>query len=138
MPARRVLIGTLLALALVGTMYWTVGASRNVSSLDRSVMWIGFLTGSPILLIGALWIAGRWVLMAIVVYGTVGLALDLATIIQRLQEPLDLSLSFALVLGSGILNGVLIVAGGQGFLDFNRVSSLPGGRPPNPPFPSSS
>ena len=58
----------------------------------------------------------RWTMMAGIVYGTIGLALDLATLVQSMTGETD-TIGYLLVLGiSGILNFLLIVLGGRGIL----------------------
>ena len=56
-----------------------------------------------------------WAAMACVVYGTIGLALDLATVVSILggQEGPDLTLALSVVSGGG--NFTLIVFGGRAF-----------------------
>ncbi len=95
--------------------------------------WAGFLVLLPFSL-GVLVGGGfRWAAMASVMYGTVALAIDLATTIQILemdQEAVqDLTISFV----SGLLNFLLIVVGGRSFLDVAQAPPHRESHPPSPP-----
>ena len=76
--------------------------------------------------------------MACVIYGTVGLALDLATVASILGGQGETGALFLFSALSGILNFLLILSGGRAFLHSFQVTALPGSRPPSPPSPSSS
>ena len=70
-------------------------------------------------------------------YGTIGLALDISTVVQEVTKAESQS---SVVLSSGItgvLNFLLIAIGGRGFLDVLQPTSPPTGPAPNPRFPSS-
>lgn len=70
----------------------------------------------PVLLGILLCTAKRWVMMVGVVYGTIGLALDLATFVQSLTGETDTVGYLLLIIISGILNFLLILLGGRGIL----------------------
>ncbi len=98
---------------------------------------IGFLYGLPLLLIGSLRTKARWALMAAVIYGTVGLALDIATFVQDLTKGPGGPWRIGLSLASGGVNFLLIVFGGRGFLNVTGTALSPQeSRRPNPPSPS--
>lgn len=79
--------------------------------------WLGFLYGIPLILGVALLSGQRWALMAAVMYGTVGLALDLSTVVQELTRgPGETAVLTASGI-TGLLNFLLILLGGRGFLD---------------------
>jgi hypothetical protein len=79
--------------------------------------------------------AWRWSAMACVIYGTIGLALDLATLVS-IAPHLDGELSTAALSGlSGLANFFLILFGGRSFLHLPSKLSPPGSHPPNPPTP---
>ena len=104
----------------------------------RPLGWMLFLYGLPFALIGCLLAKQRWALMAAVMYGTVGLALDISTLVQGLTKP-DVPQMVTVMSGAtGVLNFLLIVFGGKSFLHVMNVSSLPESPRPNPPSPSSS
>ena len=54
--------------------------------------------------------------MAAVMYGTVGLALDISTLVQGLTKPEVPQMVTAMSGVTGLLNFLLIVFGGKGFL----------------------
>ena len=113
-------------------------ATAAIHTDSRSLGWVLFLYGLPLALIGCLLAQQRWALMAAVMYGTVGLALDVSTIVQGLTKP-DVPQMIAVMSGvTGLLNFLLIVFGGKGFLNLTEPSSLPESPRPNPPSPSSS
>ena len=92
----------------------------------------------PLCLAGALWREWTWAGMACVVYGTIGLALDLATVISILGGKGETDRMLALSAISGALNLSLIVFGGRAFWNALQGVRPPGSHPPNPPSPSSS
>jgi hypothetical protein len=96
------------------------------------VIWNAFLFGIPVILIGFLLLSVRWVLVAGVMYGTIALALDISTIVQELTSPKAHRAAFLSGI-TAILNFLLIIIGGRGFLDVSP-SSPPADRPPNPPL----
>ena len=113
-------------------------AAAAIHTDSRSPGWALFLYGLPLGLIGCLLAQQRWALMAAVMYGTVGLALDISTVVQGLTKP-DVPQMTTVMSGmTGLLNFLLIVFGGKGFLDVMSASSPPESPRPNPPSPSSS
>ena len=97
-----------------------------------------YLLAFPLAFAGLVWIGWTWTAMACVMYGTVGLALDLATVASILggqSEPGALLLFSAM---SGVVNFLLILFGGRAFLHSFQGTALPESRPPSPPSPSSS
>ena len=101
-------------------------------------MWTVFLLLAPVGLAATVWRNLRWGAMASVVYGTVGMALDLATAVQVLTKDADLFPALATSGLSGLLNFLLILYGGQVFLNVPQAPPPPESRPPNPPSPFSS
>ena len=100
--------------------------------------WLLFLYGLPLALIGCLLAQQRWALMAAVMYGTVGLALDVSTIVQGLTKP-DVPQTILITsVITAALNFLVIVFGGKSFLDVMNASSPPEFPRPNPPSPFSS
>lgn len=118
-----------------------MGASvfpQATGSVTRTLPWEVFLLGLPLVLIGCLLANQRWALMAAVMYGTVGLALDISTIVQGFTKP---DVPQTILMTSGVttaLNFLVIVFGGKGFLTVSELSSPPEFPRPNPPSPSSS
>jgi hypothetical protein len=121
-------------LALLAGLILAAAATHDDS---RSTGWLVFLYGLPLALIGCLLANQRWAFMVAVMYGTVGLALDVSTIVQGLTKP-DVPPTILAMSGvTGLLNFLLIVFGGRGFLAVSGSSSPPESPRPNPPSPSS-
>lgn len=130
---RAALTAVLAGLLLIGIE--TRRAMTGANLLDRSfVPWDLFLIVIPPALIGLVWTKWNWPGMACVIYGTVGLALDLAT----LTGSADSQARFAsLNWLSGCFNLLLIVAGWHAFVRSLWEPGPPKPLPPNPPVPSS-
>lgn len=78
-----------------------------------SVMWNVFQYGMP-LLIGAICFTGqRWAFMVGVIYGTIGLALDIATLAQGATGENNSTTFIMLILTTGLLNVALITLCGK-------------------------
>ena len=97
-----------------------------------------YLIAFPIALASLVWIEWTWTVMACFIYGTVGLALDLATVTSILSEQGETGTLFLFSAMSGIVNFLLILFGGRAFLQLSLGAALPESRPPSPPSPSSS
>jgi len=100
--------------------------------------WILYLLACPITLAGLVWIGWSWTAMACVIYGTVGLALDLATVTSILGGQGETGALFIFSVMSGTVNFLLILFSGRAFLHSFQGTALPESRPPSPPSPSSS
>ena len=129
------LIGLLAGLCLIGTnttllMPAATGAGQ--------VGWMAYLIAFPITLAGLVWIGWSWTAMACVIYGTVGLALDLATVTSILGGQGETGALFIFSVMSGTLNFLLILFSGRAFFHSFQGTALPESRPPSPPSPSSS
>jgi len=129
------LIGLLAGLCLIGAN--TIQLLPAATEAGR-MGWMLYLLAFPIALAGLVRIGWSWTAMACVIYGTVGLALDLATITGILggHGETDTLLLFSAM--SGIVNFLLILFGGYAFLHSFQGAALPVSRPPSPPSPSSS
>ena len=133
----RPLLATLTGLCLTG--WWSVAPDPSAGQGSSShPFWFSFLVAAPIGLAAIVWGKLAWAAMACVIYGTVGLALDLATIVQILTK--DLPGDPALLRSgiSGVLNFLLIALGGRSFLEMRQGPPPPESRPPSPPSPTSS
>ena len=108
------------------------------SQTEPSHFLVGFLIGIPVFLLVAVRLGFRWATMASVIYGTVGLALDLSTIVQLITKDQPTVAALTANGLSGVLNFLVIAFGGRAFLDVTQAPPPPGSRPPNPPFPASS
>lgn len=132
---RAALTIILTGLLLIGfeTRRMTTGANL----LDRGLSsWDLFLVVIPLALIGLVWTKWTWPGMACVIYGTVGLALDLASLTGAAGEsqPRLTPLNWL----SGGFNLALTVAGWHAFVRSLWGDGPPTPLPPNPPAPSSS
>lgn len=126
---------TTLLVVLAGILLINAGMSI-VSTTPSGAWWMGFLVLMPMGLGVLVWQGIRWSGMACVIYGTIGLALDLATAVQILTRDSDI---FRPILSSGIsgvLNFLLILFGGRSFLNVFRGPLPQESRPPNPQSPS--
>ncbi len=129
------LIGLLAGLCLIGAN--TVQLIPTSTDAGR-VGWMLYLLAFPIALAGLVWMGWAWTAMVCVIYGTVGLALDLATITSILGGQSEPGALFLFSAMSGIVNFSLMLFGGRAFFHSLQGTALPVSRPPNPPSPSSS
>jgi hypothetical protein len=130
-----VLIGLLAGLCLIGAN--TTQLIPAATEAGR-IGWKLYLIAFPIALAGLVRIGWTWTAMACVIYGTVGLALDLATVTSILGGQGEIGALFLFSAMSGIVNFLLILFGGRAFLHSSLGAGLPESRPPSPPSPSSS
>jgi len=129
------LIGLLMGLCLIGAI--TTQLVTAATEAGR-IGWMLYLLACPLTLAGLVWMGWTWTAMACVIYGTVGLALDLATISSILAGQGETGTLLFFSAMSGIANFVLILVGWRVFLRSLQGTSLPLSRPPSPPSPSSS
>ena len=129
------LIGLLAGLYLIG-----VNTTQLIPAATEAgrIGWMLYLIACPLALAGLVWIGWTWTAMACVIYGTVGLALDLATVTSILSGQGETGALFLFSAMSGVVNLLLIVFGGRAFLLSSLGTALPEFRPPSPPSPSSS
>jgi len=130
-----ILVGLLAGLCLIGTT--TTQLIPAATDAGR-IGWMLYLIAFPIALAGLVWTGWTWTAMACVIYGTVGLALDLATVTSILVGQGETGALFLLSAMSGIVNFSLTLFGGRAFLHASLGTELPESRPPSPPSPSSS
>ena len=127
------LLNLLIGLIVVETGSYLLA---NGSTTNLGMAWrIGFFILMPLALAVLIWLRLRWAAMACVIYATVGLALDIATIIQVLTKDSEAGVLIAETI-SGVFNFFLIVFGGRSFLDVSAEPMPAESHPPNPPFPS--
>lgn len=130
---RHALLAVLAGVLALGL--WTLSQNRPGQSQQAPhPMWTVFLALLPVALAAVVWQKIRWAAMACVIYGTVGLALDLATAVQVITKDAQVFPALAVNGISGLLNFLLILFGGQLFLDGFQAPQPPESRPPNPPF----
>ena len=128
------LLNLLIGVIVVETGFYLI---ENGSATNLELAWrIGFFILMPLALAVLIWLRLRWAAMACVIYATVGLALDIATIIQVLTKDTEVGVSLIGDVISGLFNFLLIVYGGRSFLHVSQGSMPLELRPPNPPSPS--
>jgi len=137
MQHRGTLLVLLAVLSLVGLATVEFAHSPESPPATRFV-WIFMLVFIPLSLGGAIWMTWTWAAMACVIYGTIGLALDLATVTSILGGRGGTNRMLALSGVSGTVNFVMIVFGGRAFWSSLQGSPPPESHPPNPPTPFSS
>jgi hypothetical protein len=130
-----VILAGLVTMSLLSTTL--AGSESSGGTHIHRVFWDGFLFAIPIILAGFIVVKARWALMAAVMYGTIGLALDISTAVQELTQADGRPTVLVLSGITGLLNFLLIAIGGRGFLDVLRPASPPTNRAPNPRSPSS-
>ena len=130
-----VLIGLLAGLCIIGgTTTQLIPAATETGRIG----WAAYLIGIPLVLAGLIWMGWTWTAMACVIYGTIGLALDLATVTSILGGKGETGALFLFSAMSGIVNFLLLLFGGRAFFHSFQGTALPVSRPPSPPSPSSS
>jgi hypothetical protein len=124
---------------LIGTVIVETGflLIEHGTSTRPGMAWrIGFFILLPLALAVLIGLQLRWAAMACVIYATVGLALDVATIVQVLTKDSVVGLSLIANVVSGLFYFFLIVFGGRSLLDVGQGPMPLEPRPPSPPFPS--
>lgn len=127
---------TALLCLLIGTLIVEAGffLIENGTSTRPGIAWrIGFFILMPLALAVLIGLQLRWAAMVCVIYATVGLALDVATIVQALTKDSEAGVYVIACAVSGLLNFFLIVFGGWSFLDVGGEPMPLESRPPNPP-----
>ena len=86
---------------------------KTFASELRQGIWYGFQFGLPLLVGGICLIGKRWSAMVGVLYGTIGLALDIATFVQSMTSGTDSLYFVGLILLTALFNFLLVVIGGR-------------------------
>lgn len=137
MNGTRPVIVLLTGLTALEALLFLFQSSSSASTI-RDGLLLGFLFGIPALLIGGLVaIRKHWVVMAAVMYSTIALALDLATIVQEASQTAPRGTILALTVGSSVLNFLIMIFGGRCALTFRPDEQPPEAPHPNLQFPSS-
>lgn len=109
----RLMASVCLGLFVSAVAVDTLEPEKTFASDLRQGIWYGFQFGLPLLVGGICLVGKRWSAMVGVLYGTIGLALDIATFVQSMTSGTD-SLHFVgLVLLTTLFNFLLIVIGGR-------------------------
>ncbi len=128
---QRLLLVLVLSTLIVETGFLFV---QSGASIPLVMDWkISFFILVPLGLALLIWLQYRWVSVVCVFYATVGLAMDVATIVQT---PAKDSGGIAAIMASGV-SGLfyfcLIVFGGRSFLGVGQGPTPPESHPPSPP-----
>ncbi len=134
MPTARIrLIGTLIALVLHTAIVQWLSPTTDSEGVLHSPWWLAWLFLAPMALVGGLSARQRWPFMAGVLYATVNLALDLATLVSGLTHDAPL-LPLGLSTGpSAFLSFLAMLVAGQGTFAALTNVRLPATRLPSPP-----
>ena len=107
---------------------------QNGASTPLVMDWkINFFILIPLGLALLIWFQCRWASAVCVFYATVGLAMDVATIVQAPAKDSEGVVSMMASGVSGLFYLCLIVFGGLSFLDVGQGPRPPESRPPSPP-----
>lgn len=138
MPHARPVVVLFIALIMLECVLFGVEMGSPLSTIKEGVL-LGFLFGVPTLLLGGLILIHQpWTVMGAVIYSTIALALDLATIVQETSQPSPRMIVLMLILGSSLLNFLIMTIGGRFLLTFQPGERPPGDPRPKLQFPSSS
>jgi hypothetical protein len=137
MPHRQILLVTLLTVTAVGIATLLLILTPVMPEALHLSWWL-FLVLLPLGLASAIMMSWGWAAMACVAYGTIGLAIDLATVVSILGGREGSGLTLALSVVSGSANFALIVFGARAFWMILQGPGPRESRPPNPPSPSPS
>lgn len=94
---------------------------------------IGFFVLIPLILALLIWLRFQWVSVVCVFYATVGLAMDVATIVQTSATDAEGIVAMTANGVSGLFYFCLILFGGRSFLGGDQGPTPPESRPPSPP-----
>ncbi len=137
MRHRAIVAATLLSVSVIGVSTIWFAFSPSLQSTAYILWWL-FLVLMPLVLASFVIVGWTWPAMACVVYGTIGLAVDLSTLLALLGGPQESPLKLILSMLSGSANFLLIVFGGRAFWSAFEARRPQEFRPPSPPSPSSS
>ena len=135
--ARPVIVLLIVLIALEGILFG-IESNSSPSTIKEGVL-LGFLFAFPAILIGGMLVIRQpWTVMAAVIYSTIALALDLATIVQEASQPAPSVIVLVLTVGSSLLNFLVMVFGGRCLLTFPPRDQPADSHLPKLHFPSSS
>ncbi len=114
----RSVIVLFVALIALECVLFGIESNSSLTTIKNGVL-LGFLFACPVLLIGGMMLIRQpWTMMVAVIYSTIALALDLATIVQEASQPSPRITFLILTLGSSLLNFLIMVLGGRCLLTF--------------------
>lgn len=108
---------------------------ENNPSFTQGMAWkVGFFVLIPLGLFLLVWLQFRWSAAVCVFYATIGLAIDIATLVQALSTPGAAAVAPMMAsIVSGLFYFCLILFGWQSFLAVDQGLMPPKFHPPNPP-----
>lgn len=107
---------------------------ENSSSFASGMAWkFGFFVFLPLGLSLLVWFKFRWGAAVCVFYATIGLAIDIATVVQTLSTEATAVAPMMASIVSGLFYFCLILFGWQSFLAVDKELRPPKFPPPNPP-----
>ncbi len=133
---RSVVIGLLIALTIQAALA-SVMAPESAGASHLPPLWSMFSFGLPIVLCGALLGGRAWAFMGAVMYATVGLALDISTGVYAVTHEHSSGQGLPGIGISAVLNFLVIVFGGRGFLGAIERLRPRADLHPSPPSPPS-
>lgn len=137
MPQARLIVVLLIVLIVLEGVLFGVESGSPRSTIKDGIL-LGFLFVLPALLLGGLiLIRPPWAVMGSVIYSTIALALDLATIVQESSQSSPRLIVLVLVLGSSLVNFLIMIMGGRCLLTYQPGERPPEGGHPKLQFPSS-
>jgi hypothetical protein len=107
---------------------------QSGASIPLVIDWkISFFILIPLGLALLIWLQFQWVSVVCVFYATIGLAMDVATIVQTPAKDSEGIVSMMASGVSGLFYFCLILFGGRSFLGVSQGPTPPESRPPSPP-----
>ncbi|GAB1723490.1 MAG: hypothetical protein GDA65_19230 [Nitrospira sp. CR1.1] len=132
----RPVVVLLIALIILEGVLFGIESGSPLTTIKDGVL-LGFLFGLPALLAGAMIVIRQpWTVMGAVIYSTIALALDLATIVQEASQATPHVIVLMLILGSSLINFLIMILGGRCLLSFHPGERPPGCHHPKPQLPS--
>ncbi len=115
--ARPIVVLLSVLIVLEGILFG-VESGSPLSTIKDGIL-VGFLFVLPALLLGGLiFIRQPWAVMGAVIYSTIALALDLATVVQEASHGSPRLVVLILVLASSLVNFLIMIMGGRCMLTY--------------------
>ena len=109
----RLMAAVCLGLFAGAVAFDTLQPQKTFASGFHQGIWYGFQFGLPLFVGGICLVGKRWSAMIGVLYGTIGLALDIATFVQSMTSGTDSLHFLGLILLTALFNFLLVVIGGR-------------------------
>ena len=136
MHQTRPMVILLIILMILEGILSGIESGSSLATIKDGIL-LGFLFLLPALLLGGLVVLRQpWAVVGAVMYSTIALALDLATIVQEASQASPRLIILVLVLGSSLVNFLIMIMGGRCLLTFQPGERPPGSHQSNNQFPS--